>query len=422
MRNKYILNAALFLALATVIPTYQGHSQIVSTFAGSSNYGQTDGIGAAATFYQPFGITADANGNVYVADAITDRIRKISSSGQVTTLAGSDRGYVDATGSAAQFASPSSLAVDTSGNLYVADTNNNCIRKVTPNGTVTTLAGGTQGFADGMGTAARFYNPIGVAVDGVGNVFVADKFNNRIRKITPDGMVSTIAGWMTGLYLDTPFGVAVDAADNLYITDTYNNRIVKITSDGVASTLAGYNGQGNSDGPGNVARFFYPVDLDVDASGNVFVADTENNLIRKITPDGIVSTYAGSTQGFADGTGAAAKFSKPYGVAVDSQGVVFVADLVNHRIRRIVKDLGTGAFKTSNRLSVFPNPASKLLQVQFSELTPIDKMVISDFVGKIISESGNHPSEMDIQNLSNGTYLLTVYSREGKFQTRFVKQ
>jgi len=241
------------------------------------------------------------------------------------------------------------VAVDSSGNVYVADTDNHRIRKITPadrieDRVVSTFAGtDTRGHADGPGTEAQFNYPYGVAVDSSGNVYVADADNNRIRKITPEGVVSTFAGSTEGSADGTattaqfhhPTGVAVDSSSNVYVADADNNRIRKITPEGGVSTFAGST-EGSADGTATTARFQSPTGVAVDSEGNVYVADADNNRIRKITPEGVVSTFAGSTEGFADGTGTEAQFNYPIDVAVDSSGnVVYVADTGNHRIRKI---------------------------------------------------------------------------------------
>lgn len=242
-----------------------------------------------------------------------------------TTLAGwPGWGYVDGDVSIAKFNEPVGIAVDGVGNIYVAEVGNNVIRKITPGGVVSTLAGtaGLAGSTDGPSGGASFNSPKGVAVDGDGNVYVADTSNQTIRKITPAGMVSTLAG-MSGAggsadgtggnarFAD-PWGVAVDGAGNVYVADFYNCTIRKITAAGVVSTLAGTVGtSGNTDGMGSAARFNYPEGLAADVAGNVFVSDTHNHSIRKITPDGTVTTLAGTgTPGSTDGTGIA-RFSFP---------------------------------------------------------------------------------------------------------------
>ena len=263
-------------------------------------------------------------------------------SGVVTTLAGSTQGYADDTGAAAQFSGSTGVAVDAAGNVYVADNYNHRIRKVSPTGVVTTLAGSTQGYADGTGAAAQCNNPSGVAVDVAGNVYVADWGNNRIRKVSPAGVVTTLAGSTQGYAdgtgaaakFDGPVGVAVDAAGNVYAADSSNRRICKVSPAGVVTTLAGST-KGYADGTGAAAKFDDPAGVAVDASGNVYVADWGNNRIRKVSPAGVVTTLAGSTKGYADGTGAAAQFSLPSCVAIDGAGTIYVGDHGNHRIRKI---------------------------------------------------------------------------------------
>ncbi len=326
---------------------------VVTTFAGSGTAGSADGTGTAAQFNVPLGVAVDpTTGNIFVADTTNNEIREITPAGVVTTLAGSGTaGSVDGTGTAAQFDDPSGVAVDpTTGNVFVADTDNNTIREITPAGVVTTFAGsGTAGSADGTGTAAQFDGPSGVAVDPTtGNVFVADTGNNKIRKITPAGVVTTLAGSGTAGSADGtgasarfsfPYGVAVDpTTSNVFVADKGNNEIREITPAGVVTTLAGSGTAGSVDGPGTVARFDLPSGVAVDpTTGNVFVADTENQKIREITPAGVVTTLAGSgTPGSADGTGTAAQFYYPYGVAVDpTTGTVFVADTYNNKIREL---------------------------------------------------------------------------------------
>ena len=243
-------------------------------------------------------------------------------------------GSADGTGSAARFSYPHGVAVDSLGNVYVAEYGNHTIRKITPGGVVSTFAGlaGSTGSADGTASAARFDALFGVAVDSAGNVYVADLNNHTIRKITPGGVVSTLAGlpgsggtWGQPISADGtgsvarfsyPTDVAVDSAGNVYVTDQNNHTIRKITPGGVVSTLAGLPGSsGSADGTGSAARFYYPFGVAVDSVGNLYVTDSYNDTIRKITPDGVVSTLAGvaGSIGSADGTGSAARFDHPRG-------------------------------------------------------------------------------------------------------------
>jgi sugar lactone lactonase YvrE len=242
------------------------------------------------------------------------------------------------------------LAVDLAGNVYVADSGNSTIRKITQDGVVTTLAGMARqpGSADGVGTAARFYQPTGVAADSAGNVYVADFGNDTIRKITPDDVVSTLAGavGMTGstdgtgtaARFDRPGNVAVDLADNVYVADSVNETIREISPAGVVTTLAGSVGvTGSTDGTGSAARFMTPDGVSVDNAGNVYVGDLGNDTVRKITPAGVVTTLAGTAgqQGSADGIGPTAKFTHVGSTAVDGAGNLYVADSVNDTIRKL---------------------------------------------------------------------------------------
>jgi sugar lactone lactonase YvrE len=325
-------------------------ANVVTTLAGApGQIGSADGSGSAALLVYPGGVAVDGAGNVYVADG-NHTVLKITPAGVMTTLAGAagQVGIVDGAGSAARFDGPSSVAVDGAGNVYVVDGFNFTIRKITPNGVVTTLAGspGQRGSTDGIGSAASFAYPDGVAVDSAGNIYVADTVNDTIRKITPAGVVSTLAGSAgqpgsddgtgSAARFNYPAGVAVDSTGNVYVADSGNDTIRVITPAGVVTTLAGVPGQtGSADGTGSAARFNGPDGVAVDGAGNVYVAD--NNTIREITPAGVVTTLAGSPGEFgsADGTGSAARFNDPLGVAVDSAGNVYVADEGNDTIRTL---------------------------------------------------------------------------------------
>jgi streptogramin lyase len=311
----------------------------VTTLAGSGAQGSANGTQGLASFNAPAGVAVDLAGHVYVADFENFLIRGVTSNGMVTTLAGSGvDSLANGTGAAASFSFPVGVAVDASYNVYVADLGNEEIRKITPNGVVTTFAGsGAAGSANGSGTAVSFSLPTGVAVDASGNVYVADQNNNLIREINPSGTVSTLAGSGsagyvngagTGASFNTPSGVAVDASGNVYVADLENRVIRKITPAGVVSTFAG--------AAGGSVNFSAPVGVAVDANGNVYVADQKTNLISMITPAGVATTLAGSgAAGSANGVGTTASFNFPTGVAVDFDGNVYVADRGNNMIRKI---------------------------------------------------------------------------------------
>jgi sugar lactone lactonase YvrE len=323
----------------------------VTTLAGSAGQsGSTDGQGAAARFKGPVGVVVDSSGIIYVGDQQNHVIRKITPDGFVSTFAGSVGQSGSSDGTSAKFDHPSGIAVDSSGNVYVADYGNHLIRKITPGGIVSTFAGsaGQIESTDGQGAAARFYSPFGIAVDKSNNIYVADRYNHLIRKITSDGTVSTFAGaarqpgYTDGqgavARFNEPVGVAVDTLGYVYVVDRSYNLIRKITPYGLVSTFAGSPGVGYKNGQGEDAKFYEPHAIAVDLSGNLYVGDTNNHMIRRITPDGLVSTLAGSASqvGSTDGRGAIATFSAPYGVAVDSSNNIYVGDTVNHIIRKIM--------------------------------------------------------------------------------------
>jgi sugar lactone lactonase YvrE len=281
------------------------------------------------SFYNPTGVAVDAGGNVYVADYGNNLIRKITPGGVVSTFAGSGtQGSINANSILASFNEPRGIAVDASGNVYVADAGNNLIRKITVSGQVSTIAGADSSFSA----------PSGIAVDASGNVYVADAGNGLMRKITPAGVVSTLSGPSGGLF-NNPTGVAVDAGDNVFVANFLDNTIYKISPQDSVTLYAGSGFPGADNGPAASASFYYPSSVAVDTAHNLYVADGVNNLIRKITPNGIVSTLAGSGQsGAVDSTGVNASFNGPSGLAVDMAGNVYVADTNNNSIRKITPD------------------------------------------------------------------------------------
>ncbi len=334
--------------VSNVVVTCAQTSAVVSTIAGGTSPGAANGVGTAASFYFPYGVATDAAGNIYVADAFNHQIRKIGLDGTVTTLAGNGSdGNVDGPAATARFSYPFAVATDSVGNVYVADWGNHAIRKLAPDGSVSTLAGnGTSGTADGTGNAASFSGPLGLAVDSAGTVFVADTNNNLIRKITSSGIVTTLAGSGsqgstngTGTVAEfrTPQGVTVDASGTVYVADTGNQQIRRITAAGVVTTLAGNGEAGIGNGAAATASFNSPTGVAIDNGGTLYVADSENHLIRRITADGQVSTLAGSgNAALTDGINAAASFNTPRSLVVGANGSLLIADGRNHSIRRIV--------------------------------------------------------------------------------------
>ena len=317
-----LLAAGLMLVHRTTI------AQVVTTLAGSGATGSVDGNGAEASFSYPQGVAVGPSGNVYVADTSSLKIRKITPEGLVTTLAGDGRsGYDDGIGTQARFFGPLGVAADASGNVWVADADDGFdgqyIKKITPDGVVVNLI------------LYPGFNPIAVAVNYSGSLYVLD-LDGGLWKISTDlksSLLTTVVP-SPGASFSTAWGVAVDGAANVYFSG--RDKIQKITPNGTVTTLAGSGSPGSADGAGTSASFRGPKGLAVDSSGNVYVADRGNNTIRKITSSGIVRTLAGSASpGSADGTGTAASFNSPAGVALDASGNLYVADSGNNKIRKI---------------------------------------------------------------------------------------
>lgn len=328
----------------------------VATLAGTGTASSTNGSALTATFNLPVGLALDSAGNLYIADSGTHKIRKLDLSSNVSTIAGTGlAGYKDGSEINAAFNSPSGIYVDSIGNLLIADSTNHAIRSLNFTGTysspeVYTFSGiNIAGNIDGNSSVARFNKPRDMVYDSQGNLFVVDTANSRIRKITPAGVVSTFAGSSTG-YSDgngtlaqfrTPVGIAIDASDNLYVGDTTNNRIRKITPSGMVSTFAGNGTAGSANGLGLLAQFRDPKGMVFDNAGNLYVADYTNHKIRKIDSLGNVITLAGISTGYVNGPTTVAKFANPSDIAIDSHGNLLIADYSNNAIRKISNINGT---------------------------------------------------------------------------------
>jgi flavoprotein len=322
----------------------------VTAFAGNGLSGSENGILTSSSFKFPYATALDAQGNMYVADAGNNLIRKITKDGVVSTFAGSGlASFADGSGTSAGFNNPWGLAVDLAGNVYVADAGNNRVRKISTAGVVTTIAGsGISGSFNGIGTAASFSKPQGVALDRYGNILVADGLSNKIRKITPAGQVSTFAGngsqgsvngYTSTASFYNPTGIVVDTSGIVYITDQNNHKIRIVlpnSPENIVLNMAGTGISGSANGTGISASFASPTGITLDNYGNILVADAANNTIRKITSTNVVSTLAGSGLVSAvNGIGIGASFSRPTGITSDGQGTLYVADQNNHQIRKI---------------------------------------------------------------------------------------
>jgi sugar lactone lactonase YvrE len=401
------------VATLTTVNPEAAHLKITYFIGSILGYiGSQDGPADVASLNIPSSIAKDYLGISYVADSYNNTIRKILPNGDVSTLAGlagsfggpiapgtSGAGSADGLGSIARFNNPQGIAVDSEGYLYVADTYNHTIRKITPEGLVSTFAGnaGSLGSQNGNANSARFFHPRGIAVDTLGNVYVADSFNHVIRKILPDGVVSTYAGHAEDngfadgqggvARFNYPTDLAVDSDGSLIVADSGNNVIRKITPDGWVTTIAGTpRVRGSVDGTSSLARFADPQGITIDASGSILVADSGNNCIRKISTAGVVSTIAGNSISFGrtDGRGNYALFNYPTDVLADDSGIIYVVDSYNSSIRKIrpVTDYalnvsgnstqggsvsGSGIFEEGTSVSVFAAPSAEYNFINWTE-------------------------------------------------------
>lgn len=361
MKHHTTLRHLSVLLVMSISSLLHGAAYEWSNFAGMpGGEGNVDGTGSAARFRNPTHVVVDAAGTLYVADNGNNAIRKVSKTGVVTTFAGKPSiygGKADGTGTDARFTNPKGLVLGSSGVLYVLDSGNSTIRKITSAGAVTTLAGkaGISGPVDGTGDVARFYLPEGIVRAKDGSLLVTDTYNHAVRRVTEAGVVTTFAGQLgvsgsadgslTEARFYHPTGIALDAAGNIFIADRGNDTIRKITPAGVVSTLAGSAGMsGVVDGTGSAARFDYPSGLAVGPNGDLWVSD--DTTVRRVTQAGEVTTPLGVVNDYShlDGTGTAARFSGPWGMAFDSAGTLYLADTYNAVIRKITPSLVVTTF------------------------------------------------------------------------------
>ena len=337
--RRWVIGVCIGSVFAASALSQQYTINTIAGSAGNAGFAGDSGSAIGSQLNYPTGIAVDKSGNLYIADGLNNRVRKVSG-GVISTVAGNGTaGYTGDKGPAtsAELNNPTGVALDSSGNLYIADSANNVVRMVSSSGTITTFAGNnTLGYSGDMAlaTGAQLANPVGVIADSAGNVYIADAGNNVIRQVYSGNIVTYAEGFTQ------PDAVAVDSAGNIYVADTQGRRIVKYTNAGVYTTIAG-NGYGEfsgDNGPGPNAAVYDPMGLAVDSSGNVYIADTFNCRIRKVTPSGIITTIAGNGTLYFSGDGGPAVQAAlhfPHGVAVDSSGNVYITDTVNSVVREL---------------------------------------------------------------------------------------
>lgn len=425
------------------------HAQNIKTIAGDGTPGST-GDGAAATAAKlnyPTGVAVDKAGNIYIADANNNKVRKVSTTGVITTIAGNGTSGFSGDGgqaTAAQLKYPTNVAVDLSGNVYITDANNARIRKVTPAGIISTYVGdGSLGYGGdgGQATAAQLHNPRGLHVDAAGNLYIAAMFSQKVRVVDPTGIINTVAGTGTSGYagdggsaisaqLKDPSGIGKDAAGNMYIADKSNHCIRKVTPTGTISTIAGndvtadFTGDG---GPATAARMKTPLTVKVDKYNNIFVLDMGNNRVRKINSSGVISTVAGTTALGSAGDGGpatAASFNFPQDIALDTLGNVYIADAGNNKVRKITYASPAGVPMPLHvgTLAVFPNPSVGTFTIRLGEVAKDVLVTITDVTGRVVErtfyEGAQSVIHYNVAERMSGQYIVIAQTADTTYTGR----
>jgi sugar lactone lactonase YvrE len=439
---KKLLIKSFLACVLMLIVVVQTKAQIITTVAGNSTVGAgfsgDGGLATSALLFNPTGVAVDGSGNFFIADSWNYRVRKVNTSGVISTFAGNGTSAYSGDGglaTAAELSFPVAVAVDGTGNLFIADELNHRIRKVNPSGIITTVAGvGTAGFSGdgGLATSAQLNNPSAVAVDGTGNLYIADYSNNRIRKVNTAGIISTIAGVGTAGFggdggaatsakLNAPFSVVIDAVGNIYISDTYNNVIRKVNTSGIISTIAGKDTLGFSGdgGPATLAKLNQPTGVTVDATGNIYLSDWGNRRIRKVNASGIINTIVGNgVQGYSGDGGPAtsAELNYPQGLAIGPTGNIYIADRSNSGIR-MVSLTTTGINELSNSKDlIFPNPNNGSFNIRIGNTIENGELILFNSLGQQVHEQKITQGENKIitNGLAQGLYHYTLLQNKSQ--------
>ena len=401
---------------------------VISVFSGngSSGYSGDGGPATAASLNSPAEVAADGSGNIYIADTYNSAIRKVSTNGTITTVAGNGSAGYSGDGGAATNANlsyPSGVVVDNLGNIYIADTFNDRIRKVGTNGIITTVAGnGSSGYSGdgGAATSASLYDPFNVAMDNVGDIYIADTYNNAIRKVGTNGVITTVAGNGTGDYsgdggaatnasISDPWGVSLDSFGNLYIADSGNEVIRKVGTNGIITTAAGngspsYSGDG---GPATSASLYNPLGVAVSDSGNLYIADTDNGVVREVNTNNIITTVVGNAGAYSGngGPATAARLNFPDDVLVSGSGVLYVADTLNN----VVREIGTNGIISTvagNGTAGYSGNGSAATNAELNSLSGI---VIDGSGNLYIADTGNNV----VRKVVSSTGIITTIAGNG---------
>ncbi len=421
-------------------------SQNIYTYAGTGGNGNT-GDGGPATFAQIGGVVSvavDGLGNVYLCDALNGRIRKIDINGIISTFAGGGVSVSEGIAATATYIYfPLGITVDGAGNVYFIETSNNQVRKINTSGIITTVAGAATtsgGFSGDGGPAisATLNHPYDLAIDATGNIYIADQNNNRIRMVNTSGIINTIAGYTfapgfsgdggpaTSAGLSSPKGVDVDASGNVYIADYNNYRIRKINTSGIISSIAG-TGTNASTGDGNMgiaSDILSPINVKSDNLGNIYITESTTK-IRQINSTGIITTVAGTTNGYSgDGGPATVAQIAPYCVGFDSNNNMYIADGLNYRVRIVCNNScvnGLNELDKNMILNIYPNPSSGKLKLLSQNLKDIEHCIIkiTDVLGREVLVS-TYNDELDMTLFEKGVYFLSLYNKHQLIEAKKV--